>query len=90
MRPTSDQWAAWKANPVTQWFDYVLQTEFHDLTEALILGGTINLDSTDATSLHTVRQLARARALYEMATLKYDDACQVLGIDPKEKEEDDE
>jgi hypothetical protein len=86
--PTKDQWSNWKQHPTTQWFNHVLETQFKEVTQAVVEGATINEDSVESTALSTVRQLTSSRVLYSIASMTYDDARETLGLIIPGEEED--
>ncbi len=88
MRPTPDQWGAWKAHPCSEWFFGALQAEFQNLTEDFILGGTVSTGSVDETALATTSRQATTKTLYMVGQANYEDVCEMLGIElPIEEEE---
>ena len=90
MLPTKDQWATWKANPVSAWFFAGLQQELQKLTEDFIMGGTVNTDSVDSTALNTAVRHAETKTLYMVGHAHYEDMCEMLNIQlPEEIDEED-
>lgn len=59
----------------------------HDLSEELVLGGTVDSDSVDRTAIQTARVQASANALYEVATAHWEEVCEMLDIPVKEEDE---
>jgi hypothetical protein len=88
MLPTSDQWAVWKADPISAWFFHAIERNFQEVTEGMVMGATLNTGSVDETALATTQAITEARVLYTIGRASYRDVCEMLDISIDEEKDE--
>jgi len=70
---TPDDFEVWKAMPQTQAFMALVDEEIKEITEEIIDGRTIDLDSANLTAMKTAGMIGRIRGLMKLRDLEVEE-----------------